>query len=85
MDQSGSMTDSVIYGTVVGCILVSISSLKTHVIAFDTEVVNLTEQCGTDQVDMLFGIQLGGGTNINKSVTYCETLITEPAKQYLYC
>lgn len=47
-------------------------------VAFDTEVVDLTEKCGDDPVDMLFGVQLGGGTDINKSVAYCEQFIEEP-------
>lgn len=47
-------------------------------VAFDTEVVDLTEKCGDDPVDMLFGVQLGGGTDINKSVAYCEPFIEEP-------
>lgn len=80
MDQSGSMADSVVYGAVCGSIFASLPALDTHVIAFDTNVVNLTEQCGSDPVDMLFGVQLGGGTDINKSVAYCEQFITEPKK-----
>ncbi len=80
MDQSGSMAESVVYGAVVGSIFASLPALKTHVIAFDTEVVDLTEQCGDDPVDMLFGVQLGGGTDINKSVAYCEQFITDPAE-----
>jgi hypothetical protein len=80
MDQSGSMADSVIYGSIIGSIFASIPTLKTHVVAFDTEVVDLTEQCGNDPVEMLFGIQLGGGTDINKSVAYCQKFITDPSK-----
>lgn len=78
MDQSGSMADSVVYGAVMGSIFASLPALKTRVVAFDTEVVDLTEQCGADPVDMLFGVQLGGGTDINKSVGYCEQFIEEP-------
>jgi hypothetical protein len=80
MDQSGSMADSVVYGAVCGSIFASLPALDTHVVAFDTEVVDLTEQCGNDPVDMLFGVQLGGGTDINKSVAYCEQFIREPKK-----
>lgn len=80
MDQSGSMADSVVYGAVVGSIFASLPALDTRVVAFDTEVVDLTEQCGDDPVDMLFGIQLGGGTDINKSVAYCEQFISEPSQ-----
>lgn len=79
IDQSGSMGESAIYSGVMGSILASIRAVKTHVIAFDTAVTDLTEQC-SDPVDLLYGIQLGGGTDINKSVAYCEKLIAQPAK-----
>lgn len=80
IDQSGSMADSVIWASVIGSIFASIPALRTRVVVFDTEVVDLTEQCANDPVDMLFGIQLGGGTDINKSVAYCEQFIEEPKK-----
>ncbi|MDR1593846.1 MAG: VWA domain-containing protein [Prevotellaceae bacterium] len=80
IDQSGSMCDSIIYSSVMGSIFASMPSLDTHVVAFDTEITDLTELCRNDPVDMLFGIQLGGGTDINKSVTYCQTLIENPRK-----
>ena len=80
MDQSGSMADSVVYGAVCGSIFASLPALDTRVVAFDTEVVDLTEKCGDDPVDMLFGVQLGGGTDINKSVAYCEQFITDPSR-----
>lgn len=80
MDQSGSMADSVVYGAICGSIFASLPALDTHVVAFDTEVVDLTEQSGNDPVDMIFGVQLGGGTDINKSVAYCERFISEPKK-----
>ncbi len=79
MDQSGSMAESVVYGAVTGAILASMPSLETHVIVFDTEVVDLTEKC-SDPVDLLFGVQLGGGTDINRAVKYCEGLIHDPRK-----
>lgn len=79
MDQSGSMSDSVVYGSVMGAILASLPALETHVIAFDTEVVDLTEQL-QDPVDLLFGIQLGGGTDINRAVKYSQGLIHDPRK-----
>lgn len=80
IDQSGSMANSVIYASIAGSIFASMPSLDTRVVAFDTEVVDLSEECAKDPVDLLFGIQLGGGTDINKSITYCESFITEPRK-----
>ena len=80
MDQSGSMADSVVYGSVTGSIFASLPALNTRVVAFDTEVVDLTESCGSDPVEMIFGIQLGGGTDIIKAVAYCEQFITDPGR-----
>ncbi|MCI8386881.1 MAG: VWA domain-containing protein [Clostridiales bacterium] len=83
IDQSGSMGESVIYSSIISCILASMSSLKTHVVAFDTNIVDLTEKCD-DPVDLLFGFQLGGGTDIDKSVAYCEQFIENPAKTLFF-
>lgn len=84
MDQSGSMAESVVYGSVTGSIFASLPALNTRVVAFDTEVVDLTEQCGTDPVDMIFGVQLGGGTDINKAVAYCEKFIPDPTQTIFF-
>jgi len=78
LDQSGSMASSVVYAGVFGAVLASIRSLRTSVVAFDTSVVDLTDQLG-DPVDVLFGTQIGGGTDINRAVAYCQQLITRPA------
>jgi Mg-chelatase subunit ChlD len=78
LDQSGSMASSVVYAGVFGSVLASIRSLRTSVVAFDTSVVDLTDQL-SDPVDVLFGTQIGGGTDINRAVAYCQQLITRPA------
>lgn len=80
MDQSGSMASSVVYGAIFGAIFASLPALETRVVVFDTQVVDLTEQCGDDPVDMLFGVQLGGGTDIEKSVAYCQQFVHDPAR-----
>lgn len=77
VDQSGSMASSVVYASVCGAILATLRSIKTHFIVFDTAVVDLTEQL-SDPVDLLFGAQLGGGTDINKALTYAQNLIVSP-------
>lgn len=64
IDQSGSMAPSIVYSSVFGAVLASLRSVSTRLVAFDTSVVDLTEQL-TDPVDILFGVQLGGGTDIN--------------------
>lgn len=83
IDQSGSMGESVIYSSVMSCILASMASLQTRVVAFDTNVVDLTEKCD-DPVDLLFGFQLGGGTDIDKSVAYCQQFVENPAKTLFF-
>jgi hypothetical protein len=83
IDQSGSMGESAIYSSIMGCILASINALRTHIVAFDTKVNDLTDLC-SDPVDLLYGIQLGGGTDINMSVAYCQELITEPTKTTMF-
>jgi Mg-chelatase subunit ChlD len=82
LDQSGSMASSVVYGGVFGAVLASIRALRTSVVAFDTAVADLTDQLA-DPVDVLFGIQLGGGTDINRALAYCQRLITRPASTIL--
>ena len=78
IDQSGSMAESVVYAAVFGATLASIRSVKTSLIAFDTEVVDLTDRL-SDPVEVLFGCQLGGGTDINRAIAYAQQLITRPA------
>ena len=77
VDQSGSMAESVVFAAVFGATLASIRSLRTSVVAFDTEIVDLTEQLN-DPVDLLFGCQLGGGTDINRALAYCAGLVRRP-------
>lgn len=83
VDQSGSMGESVIYSSVVSCILASMSALKTHVVAFDTNIIDLSDKC-EDPVDLLYGFQLGGGTDIDKSVIYCQKYIENPKKTLFF-
>ena len=83
IDQSGSMGESVIYSSIMSCILASMSALKTRIVAFDTEVVDLTEKM-EDPVDLLFGFQLGGGTDINKSIAYCSRYIENPKRTLFF-
>lgn len=78
VDQSGSMAASVVHASVFGAVLASMRALDTRLVVFDTAVVDLTEQLD-DPVDVLFGTQLGGGTDINRALTYCQSRITRPA------
>jgi Mg-chelatase subunit ChlD len=77
VDQSGSMASSVVYSSVFAAVLASLRSLRTSLVVFDTAVVDLTPQLA-DPVDVLFGTQLGGGTDINQALAYCERLVQQP-------
>ncbi|KOV20853.1 von Willebrand factor A [Streptomyces sp. XY431] len=79
IDQSGSMAASVVHAAVFGAVLASMKSLDTRLVVFDTSVVDLTEQLA-DPVDVLFATQLGGGTDINRALAYCQSRITRPAE-----
>ncbi len=82
VDQSGSMATSVVYASVFAAVLASIPALRTRLVAFDTVVLDLTDQLA-DPVEVLFGIQLGGGTDINQALAFCQDRIEDPAKTHL--
>ncbi|WP_221391085.1 VWA domain-containing protein [Dyadobacter sp. NIV53] len=77
IDQSGSMGTSVIYSGIFGAVMASIPAINTRMIVFDTAVADLTEDLD-DPVDLLFGVQLGGGTDIHKALSYCQQIISRP-------
>lgn len=77
IDQSGSMGTSVIYSGIFGSVLASLPAVSTRMVVFDTAVADLTDEL-QDPVDLLFGVQLGGGTDIARALTYCESVITRP-------
>ncbi len=77
LDQSGSMGSSVVYSGIFGSVMASLPAIKTQMVVFDTEVADLTEEL-KDPVDLLFGVQLGGGTDIHKALSYCQQIITKP-------
>lgn len=83
IDQSGSMGQSIIYSSVMACVLASMSAVRTSVVAFDTQIMDLTPLCA-DPVDLLFGFQMGGGTDIAKSIAYCQNLVESPAKTLFF-
>ncbi len=82
IDQSGSMATSVVYAGIFGAVLASLPAIKTHVVVYDTAVVDLTAELH-DPVDLLFGTQLGGGNDTPRALTYCQGLITRPEETIL--
>lgn len=82
VDQSGSMATSVVYSSIFAAVMASIPAVKTRLVCFDTSIVDLTDDL-EDPVSVLFGVQLGGGTDINQAVAYCENRIERPSKTHL--
>ena len=82
VDQSGSMASSVVYSSIFAATLASLPSLSTRLLLFNTSVVDMTPKLG-DPVDVLFGAQLGGGTEIGQALKYCRSIITRPNRTVL--
>lgn len=83
VDQSASMTESVVYSSVMAAIFASLDVLKTRLLFFDTDVVDVTPLL-VDPVEVLFSAQLGGGTDINRAVAYAQAnLIERPERTLL--
>lgn len=82
VDQSGSMMPSVVYASIFAAVMASLPVVKTKLVCFDTVIVDLTEELA-DPVEVLFGVQLGGGTDINQAVAYCADKIERPSKAHL--
>ena len=77
VDESGSMLDSVIYSAVMAGIFAKLPMIDTRLVIFDTNVVDLSGYID-DPVEVLMGMQLGGGTDINGALSYCESLCENP-------
>jgi Mg-chelatase subunit ChlD len=82
IDQSGSMASSVVFASVFGAVLASLKAVSTRMVVFDTSVVDLTADL-QDPVDLLFGVQLGGGTDINRALAYCQGIVRRPNETIL--
>jgi Mg-chelatase subunit ChlD len=79
VDESGSMMDSVIHSAVTAAIFFGTKSVRTHLVLFDTAVVDVTEQCN-DPVETLMKVQLGGGTDIGGALSYAASLVDNPRR-----
>lgn len=77
VDQSGSMAASIVYSSIFAAVMASLPAIQTRLVVFDTAVVDLTDELH-DPVEVLFSTQLGGGTDINRAVGYCQGLVERP-------
>jgi len=82
IDESGSMAESVVHASILGAVMASLPAISTRLVAFDTSVVDLTDELD-DPVDILFGVRLGGGTDIARALEYCASLVTRPSDTVL--
>lgn len=82
VDQSGSMATSVVYSSIFAAVMASIPAVKTKLVCFDTSIIDLTDEL-EDPVSVIFGVQLGGGTDIDQAVAYCAEKIERPSKTHL--
>jgi len=82
IDQSGSMAESIVYSSIFGAVMASLPMVSCKLVLFDTAIVDMSDELN-DPVDLLFGVQLGGGTDINRAVGYCQELIREPRNTIL--
>jgi len=82
VDQSGSMAASVVFAGIFASVLAGLRAVRTQLVVFDTSVVDLTDRLD-DPVDLLFATQLGGGTDINQALAYCQSTVTRPADTVL--
>lgn len=79
VDQSGSMLGSLIHATIMASILAGLPAVDVRFVAFDTSIVDMSDKLA-DPVDLLLSVQLGGGTDIARAMTYCESLVTNPSR-----
>lgn len=79
IDESGSMTSSIIYSAVMAQIISNLPFAEVKLIIFDTKIVDLSDNVD-DPAQILMSVQLGGGTDIGKALGYCETLISVPSR-----
>ncbi|MCC6775724.1 MAG: VWA domain-containing protein [Hyphomicrobiales bacterium] len=82
VDQSGSMAPSVVYASIFAAVMASLPVIETKLVCFDTAILDLSDELA-DPVEVLFGVQLGGGTDINAALAYCADLVTQPTKTHL--
>ena len=79
VDESGSMADSVIHSAVTAAIFHGIKCIRTHMVLFDTNIVDVTNDCA-DPVETIMKVQLGGGTDIGQALAYAQGLIENPRR-----
>ncbi|WP_428265505.1 vWA domain-containing protein [Haliangium sp.] len=77
VDQSGSMVDAMVNCTILASIFAGLPKVDCHLIAFDTEVLDLTPWVH-DPFEVLLRTNLGGGNDGPKAMALAQTKIIDP-------
>ena len=79
VDQSGSMTDSLIHSAIMAAIFASLPAVEVHLVLWDHRVFDVSDMID-DPMEVLMGCQLGGGTQMLPAMQYCSGLIRNPER-----
>ncbi|MEU5201995.1 VWA domain-containing protein [Streptomyces pseudogriseolus] len=77
VDQSGSMVDSMVNCTILASIFAGLPKVDVHLIAYDTQALDLTPWAH-DPFETLLRTQLGGGTDGTVAMALAQPKIAEP-------
>jgi hypothetical protein len=77
VDQSGSMVDSMVNCTILASIFAGLRCVDVHLIAYDTQALDLTPWVH-DPFETLLRTNLGGGTNGTVAMALVQPKIAEP-------
>ncbi|MGW3977774.1 vWA domain-containing protein [Streptomyces mirabilis] len=77
VDQSGSMVDSMVNCTILASIFAGLPKVDVHLIAYDTQALDLTAWVH-DPFETLLRTNLGGGTDGTVAMALAQPKIAEP-------
>ncbi len=77
VDQSGSMVDSMVNCTILASIFAGLPKVDVHLIAYDTQALDLTPW-SHDPFETLLRTKLGGGTDGTVAMALAQPKIAEP-------
>ncbi len=79
VDVSGSMEPSVIFSAMMAAILSSVPWLSVQFLAFNTDVIDLSDQV-SDPLSLLLEVEVGGGTHIARAVRFAREQVRVPSR-----
>ncbi|WP_281431432.1 DUF5682 family protein [Kineosporia corallincola] len=79
VDVSGSMEASTVWSAVTAAVLAGVPALTTHLLAFSTEVIDMTGMV-SDPLSLLLEVSVGGGTSIATGLAAARQLVTVPSR-----